>query len=388
MANTLGALVAPIYEALNSISREFVGFIPGVQRDNGNFARAAVGQRVSVPIVPPVTGADIVPGVTPPNDGDQIFGNVDLTITKSRAFPVKWNGEEQLALENSGAMLPPILRMQFQQAFRAAVNEVEQDIAAIAYKNASRASGTAGTTPFGTVNDLTDFAYPAQILDENGAPAAPRSMIVNSAAMANLRGKQTVLFRVNEAGTDETLRRGKVGQVEGFDIGYSPGIKQVVKGTGTGYVLGAGSFPAGTKTLPLTTGSGTVNAGDVITLAGDPYKYVVASGVSAPGTIAIQSPGLKVAHAAGDAVTVGNSFTPNVAFTSDGLVLATRPPALPKRLDGTYGDSGVHQLIVDEFSGIAFDVGVYDMYRQTRFEVSLAWGVAAPNPEHIALLLG
>ncbi|MFH7191575.1 P22 coat - protein 5 family protein, partial [Klebsiella pneumoniae] len=82
----------------------------------GNFTRAAVGQKVTVPIVPPVIGADIVPGVTPPNDGDYVLGSTDLTITKSRAYPVKWNGEEQLALENSGAMLPPILRMQFQQA--------------------------------------------------------------------------------------------------------------------------------------------------------------------------------------------------------------------------------------------------------------------------------
>jgi len=388
MANTLGSLVAPLYEALNSVSREFVGFIPGVQRDNGNFTRAAVGQKVTVPIVPPIVGADIVPGVTPPNDGDQIFGNVDLTITKSRAFPIKWNGEEQLALENSGAMLPPILRMQFQQAFRAAVNEVEQDLALIAYRNASRAAGTPGTAPFGTAGDLSDFAQAAKVLDENGAPAAPRSMVVSSDSMANLRGKQSVLFKVNEAGTDETLRRGKVGEVQGFQIGYSPGIKQVVKGTGSGYVLGAGSYPVGTRSLTLATGSGTINPGDAITLAGDSNRYVVASGISAPGTVVIQSPGLKQAHVANDTVTVGASFTPNIAFTSDGLVLATRAPALPKRLDGTYGDGGVHQLIIDEFSGIAFDVGVYDMYRQVRFEVALAWGVAAPNPEHIALLMG
>lgn len=388
MANTIGTLIGPLYEALNSVSREFVGFIPGVQRDNGNFTRAAIGQKVTVPIVPPNTASDIVPGVTPPNDGDQVLGSTDVTLSKSRAIAIKWNGEEQLALDNSGPMLPPILRMQFQQGFRALVNEVEQDLAAIAYKNASRAVGTAGTAPFGTAGDLSDFALSNRVLDENGAPAAPRHMIVSSDSMANLRGKQSVLFKVNEAGTDETLRRGRVGEVQGFDIGYSPGIKQVVKGTGSGYVLGAGSFPAGTRTLPVVTGSGTINPGDVITLAGDTNRYVVASGVSAPGTVTIQSPGLKQAHAAGDALTVGASFTPNIAFTQDGLLLATRPPALPKRLDGTSGDMGAHQIIVDEFSGLAFDVGVYDMYRQVRFEIGLTWGVAAPNPEHIALLLG
>lgn len=388
MANTLTTLIGPLYEAFNSVSREFVGFIPAVQRDNGNFSRAALGQTVTSFTVPTITGANIVPGVTAPNDGDQVFGSINLSITKSRYWPIRWNGEEQLALNNAGPTFPPILRQQFQQAFRAAVNEVEQDLALVAYKAASRASGTAGTAPFGVANDLSDFASAAQILDENGAPAAPRAMIVNSTAMANLRGKQSVLFKVNESGTDDLLRRGKVGMVEGFDIGYSPGIRSVVKGTGAAYVLAGGSYPIGTTSLPVITGTGTVNAGDVITLAGDSNKYVVATGIAAAGTIVIQSPGLKVAHAGGDAVTVGNSFLPNVAFTQDALLLATRMPALPIRLDGTVGDMGIHQTIVDEFSGLTFDVAMYEQYRQIRFEVGLAWGVAAPNPEHIALLLG
>lgn len=363
MANTLSTLIGPLYEALNSVSREFVGFIPQTQRDNGNFSRAALGQVVTSFTVPTITGADIVPGVTPPNDGDQVFGGVNLSITKSRYWPIKWNGEEQLALNNAGPTFPPILRQQFQQAFRAAANEVEQDLALTAYKAGSRATGTPGAAPFGVAGDLSDFALTAQILDENGAPAIPRALITNSGAMANLRGKQSVLFKVNEAGTDETLRRGKVGQVEGFDIGYSPAIKAVTKGTGAGYVLGGGSYPVGTKSLPVTTGTGTVNAGDVITLAGDTNKYVVSVGTSGPGAIVIASPGLKVAHATGDAVTVGNSFTPNVAFTPDALLLATRMPALPVKLDGTTGDMGVHQMVVDPFSGIAFDVAMYEQYR-------------------------
>ncbi len=388
MSNTLTGLIAPLYEALNSVSREFVGFIPGVTRDNGNFSKAALGQTVTSFTVPQIVGQNIVPGVTPPNDGDQVLGSINLQITKSRYWPIKWNGEEQLALDNNGPTFPPILRQQFQQAFRGAVNEIEADIAATAYQHASRACGTPGTAPFGIANDLSDFGNTAQILDENGAPAGMRRMIVNSRAMNNLRSKQTVLFRVNEAGTDETLRRGVVGEVEGFDIGYSPSVKGVIAGTGTGYTLGAGTYPTGTMNLPVSAGTGTINAGDVITIAGDTNAYVVAIGASGPGSITIQSPGLKLAHAAGDAVTLGASFAPNIGFTMDSLLLATRMPALPVRLDGTVGDMGVHQTIVDDFTGMAFDVGMYDQYRQVRFEIGIAWGTAAPNPEHIALLRG
>lgn len=390
MSNTIPAgLVAPVYEALNSVSREFVGFIPQVMRDNGNFSRAALGQTVTSFTVPPITPVDIVPGVTAPNDGDQVFGGVNLAITKSKSANIKWNGEEQLLVNNAGPQFNPIIRQQFQQGFRSLVNLVEQDLAAVAAANASRASGTAGTAPFGTAGDLSDFAGQLQILDENGAPAAPRGMIVNSGAMANLRGKQSVLFKVNEAGNDDVLRRGKVGQVEGFDIGYSPAIKQIVKGTGASYTTDTAGYAAGAKAITLITGTGTVKAGDVVTFAGDTNKYVIASGITAPGVITLQSPGLKVAVAASAvAMTIGNSFTPNVAFSMDALLLATRMPALPQKLDGTMGDMGVHQTIVDPFSGIAFDLAIYEQYRQIKFEIGLAWGVAAPNPEHISLLLG
>lgn len=383
MANTLTGLIGPIYDAYNVVSREFTGFIPGVTRDNGKFSRAAVGQTITSFTVPQGSLVDIVPAAVPPNDGDQVLGFVNLQLTKAKSYNIKWNGEEELSLNNGGPGLDPILAQQFQQGFRTIVNAVEQDLAITAYQAASRATGTSGTAPFGTAGDLSDFAAQAQVLDENGAPPLPRTMVVNSAGMANLRGKQNVLFRVNEAGTDDLLRRGRVGEVEGFDVGYSPSIKTVTKGTGTSYVLGTGSYPIGTTSLPVVTGSGTVNAGDFLTLAGDSYKYVVATGISAPGTITIQAPGLKQAHAAADALTVGNSYTPNISFTQDALLLATRAPALPSG-----GDLGEHSQIVDPFTGLMFDVGRYLGYRQVRYELGLVWGTAAVNPSHIATLLG
>ena len=284
---------------------------------------------------------------------------------------------------------PPVLRQQFQQAFRAAVNEVEQDLANVAYQHASRAVGTAGTAPFGTAGDFTDFSNTAQVLDVNGSPAGQRHMVLNAAAMNNVRGKQSILFKANEAGTDDLLRRGVVGEVEGFAFGYSPSIKSVTKGAGASYTTDTAGYAVGATAITLITGTGTVLAGDIVTFAGDSNKYVVAEGVSAPGIITLQNPGLMLAIAtSATAMTIGNSFTPNLAFTDDGLLLATRMPALPVRMDGTTGDMGVHQTIVDPFSGVGFDVGMYEQYRQIRFEIGLAWGVAAPNPQHIALLLG
>lgn len=167
MANTLTGLIPTIYAGMDVVSRELVGFIPNVMRD-ASAQMAAVNQTVRSPVVPAITTENITPGATPADSGDQTMGYVDVTITKSKAAPIRWTGEEQLSLRKDG-VISTVMRDQFAQAFRAICNEVETDLAAL-YATASRAYGTAGTTPFGTAADMTDFAGANRILDENGAP--------------------------------------------------------------------------------------------------------------------------------------------------------------------------------------------------------------------------
>ncbi|WP_260630730.1 ParB/Srx family N-terminal domain-containing protein [Escherichia sp. TF21-Red] len=197
-----------IYTALDVVSREQVGFIPAVAK-NVKADAAAKDQTVTAPVAPEAKTEDIVPGPSAPNTGDQNIGTVDVKITKSKMAPVKWNGEEQLALGPSGTY-NTILADQFKQAFRALANEVEADLGAL-YFGASRAVGTAGTTPFGVKDDLSDAALARQVLEDNGAPTTDLQMVLGSTAIANLRGKQSVLFKVNESGTEQLLREGVLG---------------------------------------------------------------------------------------------------------------------------------------------------------------------------------
>lgn len=387
-ANTLTSLIPTLYASLDVVVREMIGLIPSVNRDT-QLARVAKGQSVSSPIAPVVTASDIVPGVTAPNDGDQVIGNMQMTISKSRMVPIRWNGEEQLGL-STGAGYRGILADQFTQAFRALTNEMETDLFLLGYKNASRAYGTPGTAPFGIPNDLSDFAGAAQILDDNGTPAGNRHMVIGSAAMANIRGKQSVLFKVNEAGTDELLRQGIIGRVEGFSLHNSAAIKPIVKGTGAGYTTNNTGYPIGATAIGVITGTGTVNAGDVVTFAGDTNKYAVNTGVAAPGTINIGGPGLRVAiPAAATAMTVGASYTPNLAFGAGSLVLATRLPAVPVDLNGVANDMADDRLTVqDPTSGIAFEVSTYRQYRQIKFEIAATWGVGSAKSDFVAIVQG
>jgi|GEM_PF-5017085 len=71
----------------------------------------------------------------------------------------------------------------------------------------------------------------------NGAPTTDLQMVLGSTAIANLRGKQSVLFKVNESGTEQLLREGVLGRLEGFNIHSSAGVKRASKVAATGYGL-------------------------------------------------------------------------------------------------------------------------------------------------------
>lgn len=380
MANTLTNLIGPLYESLDVISRELVGALPCATRD-AQVSRAAVGQLVTSFITPTAVATDIVPGQLPPNDGDQTIGSTSLTITKSRRVPFRWNGEEQLALNNSGSGARNIMNGQMMQAMRTLVNEMEADVVRAAVVSASRSWGIAGTTPFAT--NLGDSAQVRKILDDNGAPM-DRCLIIDTTAGANLRTLQQ-LTRVNEAGTDMTLRDGELLNIHGMSIHESAGVKTETKGTGTAYTTNTAGYAVGATDITLITGSGTILAGDTVTFAGDSNKYICTVGISGPGTISIGGPGLRVAiPASAVALTVGATATHNVAFSSSSLILATRMPALP---DG--GDMALDRtMITDPRSGISFEIALYPGYRQMQYEISAAWGVKGIKSAHGAHLLG
>lgn len=384
MANTLTGLIPTLYNARDVVLRELVGFIPAVSSDM-TFERAAVGQTVRSPVAPSATASDITPAVTPPNDGDQTIGSTDMSITKSRRVPIRWNGEERLGVDNNGAQFNIILRDQFSQAMRTLVNEVEADIAAL-HVNASRAYGTAGTTPF--ASNLADPAQLRKILSDNGAWTSDMQLVLDTGAGANMR-TLAQLTKANESADTSLLRRGVLLDIHGFAIRESGAVKTFTAGTGASGTTNTAGYAVGETTITLASaGTGTVLAGDVLTIAGDSNKYVVVTGdadISNGGTVVIQAPGLRKAiPASATNITLSATSSRSMAFDRGAIALATRAPALPAQ-----GDSAVDRmLITDPVSGLTFEVSMYAQYRQMQYEVALAWGVAAVKKEAIALLLG
>ncbi|PRP68707.1 P22 coat - protein 5 family protein [Chromobacterium amazonense] len=384
MANTLTSLVPDLYEALDVVSREMVGFIPSVTLD-ANAERAALNQSIRIPITPAGAAEDVTPGQLPPDDGDQSIGNNVLAITKSRTVPFRWTGEEQKGV-NNGPGYANIRRDQIAQAMRTLVNEIEAFIGGSVVLNASRAWGTAGTTPF--ASDLSDPANLRKILADNGAPMSDMQLVIDTTAGAKVRSLAQ-LTKANEAGTVALREQGTLLDIHGFKLRESAGVQTI---STVGSVSGTASASAakGATSVTITTAAGasvSILAGDIVSFAGDNSKYVAATaltlGASASGTLTLTAPGLRSTLSSA-AVSVVGAATRNIGFSRSAIILATRAPALPE--EGDMADD--RMLITDPRSGITFEVAMYKQYRRVRYEVSIAYGWANIKPAHTALLLG
>jgi hypothetical protein len=384
MPNTLTGLSPSLYAGLDIVSRELVGFIPSVTR-NTSAERAALNQVVTYPVAPSLASTNITPSMIPTEPADITIGNGTLSISKAKEVEFAFIGEEQRLLSNGGNWRT-IQADLFAQALRTLTNEIEADLWATARSAACRAIGTAGTTPFGT--NTGETAQLKKILDDNGAPASERALVMDTTAGAALRTLQQ-LTKVNESGTTMTLRDGELLNLNNFSVKESAAVSTHTAGTAASATVNASGYAVGATVLTLSSaGTGTILAGDYVTFAGDTNRYLVVSGdadVSGGGTITIAQPGLRVAMPTSTrAITMIASSTRNIAFTRSALHLVARAPALPEE-----GDSAVESMmLVDPRSGIPFEIRKYLGIRKVQYKVGLAWGVHASKPAHIAALLG
>jgi hypothetical protein len=383
----LTTLIPIVTQALDIVSREQVGFIPSVNRD-ANADRLAKNQTLYSWQAPAATLSDVTPGAATPSAGDKTLGNKSISITNYKMSDFYFTGEEEKMLQAANNSYGGVITDMVEQAIRAIVNQMETDLWTAGYVGASRAYGVAGTTPFAT--NTGESAQMKKLLDDNGAPLGTRALIIDTTAGALLR-TLSQLTKVNEAGTDMTLRDGQLLNLNGFMIKESNavGIPAIGTSNNSGTTDTAGYAKGATVITLAAAGTGTIIAGDIITIAGDTLnKYVVASGIAslaAGGTITLAAPGLRAAiPTSAKTVTVVALSTRNLAFSRNAMLLATRLCAVP-----TGGDiASDRSIITDARSGISIELAEYKQYRQVRYEISAAWGVSVNKPEHLTVLLG
>jgi hypothetical protein len=385
MANVLTDLAADIYKAADTVGRELVGIIPSVTINAGSEG-AAFGDTVRSAFTR-ASGVNTTytPAMTIPEGDDQTVDNKTMTIDQVANVQIPWTGEDIKHL-NNGVGYDTVYGDQIAQAMRAITNTIE-NYAGLTLKNgASRAHGTAGTTPFGS--NFDEIAELRQILVDNGMPLDGQATIaMNSTAGTKLRNLAQ-LQKVNEAGGEELLRRGELLNLQGLMLKESNGIASHTKGGMTGADITAATGPIGATALPFD--GGTVNTtgfavGDVIVMGGDTRKYIVGTGSTATsGTVTINEPGLIQLAAEDATITVGNSYTGNVAFHRAAAELVVRPPSQPFG-----GDAATERMTVqDPFSGLVYEIAVYKGYGKVMFDITTFYAMKVWKPAFVATLLG
>ena len=390
MANdiSLTGLTEILYQARDQVAMEPTGFSQGVIVNGGSEGVSAGGTVTSMRTTEPTLETSYTPAMTVPDAADITTTTETLTLSSYAGASIPLKGEQWAQLSNTVGS-EAALQTLYKQAIRKMVNTIEAAVGLAAYQGASRAVGTAGTTPFGSNFEILADLY--RILEDNGTPMSDGmlSLIVNTAASANLR-KRSTLTNVGDAGTDATLRRGELLNLFNMSIRSSAGVQSHTKGAGASYVINNGNIAVGSTTISVD--GGTVNTtgfktGDVITVADEPTagNYVVKTGLTAvAGNIVLNHPGLRGAIVDGKAVTIGNSYVGNTAFHKSAIELAMRPPAQPPG-----GDAGEEiATLVDPATGLSFTARLYKGYGINQIKLMAFYGVKVWKPEFVATLMG
>ena len=376
MPNTLTGLIPDAYVALDVVSRELTGFLSSVTRD-ATADRVAEGQTVRSFIAPKNSAAgDISPSMTAPSAAYQVIGNSAITIQKQRFAPFSWTGEEEYAVDQGPGFLN-IRQAQIAQAIRTLVNEMEAQVYAEAAKGVSRFEGTPASNPFNS--NFQVLADLKKILDDNGAPLTNRSFVLDTAEGAALR-KQTELTNVNQAGDNATLRDGELLNLLGFSVKESAQVSSVASSGVTGTKINkAAGFPVGTTELDIDSGSGTISAGDLVTIGG--VNYGVKSATAS--VLTLNEPGLQAAVSDNDAVSVIAAAPRLLGFSQDAICLATRLPEAPRDGDQALG----REVVTDPRTGVSFEFVKWPGYDMNTYHVRASFGVSVISPEHVGAIL-
>ena len=264
--------------------------------------------------------------------------------------------------------------------------------------------GTAGTTP----SAYLTYGQAGELLDWQTAPDdGNRTILLNPTMMVATADAQKGLFSPAGAISSQ-YESGVVEEMTGFMFKKEQGLPTITNGTRASYVTGTGTpLTSGTAVLAVITGTGTMSAGEVFTIAGvfevNPdtgvstgrlKQFVVAADYAGgAGNVTlgqiIYTSGARMnvsgAIPASTALTfVGNASTGyprGLAFHRDSTVLAMADLEMPKNMDMAYRAS-IDGISLRFIRG--FDITADNFI--SRFDV--LYGIKVVRPEWGVQIIG
>lgn len=265
--------------------------------------------------------------------------------------------------------------------------------------------GTSCITPTATSDLFAPLNEALTILANNNANMDGLLTAVFNPKEAGKMRAIPGLYKANESGSTDMLRRAEIGNIMGFDVLWSQHIEDATLAAAAdtaspGAVVGA--HAANAKTLAVNgLGTGTVPAGTTFSIAGvvNDEGYAVRFAVTADATITTNAatlainPPLPGAVADTTAVTFREhtaAGSMNLAFTQDAIASAWQ--GMAPFIEGT----GVTvKSVVDEQTGLGVQIameshvlGGAGVAYSTDISASMIFGAGVAVPEEIVKIVG
>ena len=376
--NTTSNIVQTLFAQGLQALREF-SVMPRLVNRTYDPSPGAKGSTIEISIPVAQTASAVTASNTPPDDSG-------ITPTKKTITLDQWY-ETAFFLNDKelGEIGAGFANDQLTEAARGLANNVDSAILAL-YKDVYGYGGTAGTTPFAS----DDSAYRAAraAMARQLAPKNDRFFVMDEDAEANALGLDAVRNASHHGNAaNPNLREGSMGRVLGAQWEMDQNVPTHTQPADlVGAINDSTGLAVGTTTLVVDGFSAAVNAGDIITIAGDTQTYV-ATGTPTTTEIII-NPGLKVAIPTADGnevISVKATHVANLLFQRGAFALAARPL---EASDPMGLANGTRRSIMDPVSGLSLTFEVTRQHYRTRFAFSTLYGVQTIRPEFAARVAG
>jgi hypothetical protein len=341
---------------------------------NGDYSAEAArkGTTIDIPVPTATTTTDVTPSNTPPAGVDKNYDLVQISLNQWKKNQPFYLTDKELAEIDANQHFIP---MAVDESMRALAQTVNQYIFSM-YKGVFGFYGTPGTTPFAT--DVKGATQTRAILNTQKCPKANRRGMLDFTAEANFL-ELAQFANLEQTGDQAVKIEGQMGRKYGNDWYSDDDVPFHTAGTGAGYLVNnVAGYAAGTKTIAVDTGTGTIVQGDIITFAGSTQTYAVTSALS--GNNISFYPGLVTTLADNTAITLKASHRVNLIFHRDAFAFATR----------SLQDDGDANTVTmqDPKTGLVLRLEKIREYKQTLYEFDILYGAQLVRPELACRLAG